>query len=186
MEYNGSSRTDAFTQSCRAFIRSLTYEAVLAFTVYAAPMLFMIGPAAIVANRSPIIIALQSLLGFGMSWTIHRMGHHLLSPLPKGPRRIHLSSRLCLPVELALGQFVWLLEILVAAGMFCGMAGERFFAEDVTLSVLLFALACALYFLPVYLTQLWSERYYPVLTLVSPTEDVINKCIPSLRSFFQR
>ena len=66
------------------------------------------------------------------------------------------------------------------------MAGKRFFAEDVTLSVLLFALACAFYFLPVYLTQLWSERYYPVLTLLSPTEDVINKSVPGLRSFFQR
>lgn len=186
MENNGSSRTDAFTRSCRDFIGSLTYEAILAFTVYAAPMLFMIGPAAIVDNRSPTIIVLQSLLGFGMSWTIHRMGHRLLSPLPKGPRNIHLSPRLCLPVKLGLGQFIWLLEILVAAAVFCGMAGKRFFAEDVTLSVLFLALGCLLYFLPVYLTQLWSKRYYPVLTLLSPTDDVINKSVPSLRSFFQR
>jgi hypothetical protein len=186
MEYNGSPPTDAFTQGCRDFLRSLTYEAILAFTVYAAPMLFMIGPAAIVANRPPMIIALHSLLGFGMSWTVHRMGHRLLMALPKGPRTIYLSSRLCLPVKLTVGQFVWMLEMLVAAGVFCGIAGKRFFATDLTVSLLLFAIACALYFFPVSLTRLWSRRYYPVLTLMSPPEDLINKSFPSLRAFFQR
>jgi hypothetical protein len=185
MEDNGSSSTDVFTQSCRDFIRSLTYEAILAFTVYAAPMLFMIGPAAIMDNRSPIIIALQSLIGFGMSGTIHRMGHRLLTALPKGPRTIHFSSRLYLPMKLALGQFIWLLEILVAAAVFSGIVAKRFFAEDVMVSVLLLALASVLYFLPVYLTHLWSKRYYPVLTLLTPTEDDIKKSVPSLRSFFK-
>jgi hypothetical protein len=185
MEYNGSPRTDAFTQSCRDFIRSLTYEAILAFTVYAAPMLFMIGPAAIISNRPLMVIALHSLLGFGGSWTLHRIGHRLLIALPKAPHTIHLTSRLCLPVKLTLSQFVWMLEILVAAGAFCGIAGKRYIAEDVTTGVLLLALGGVLYFLPVYLTKLWSERYYPVLMLLGPTDDVINKSFPSLRSFFR-
>jgi proteasome lid subunit RPN8/RPN11 len=67
MDYNGTPRTDAFTQGCRDFIRSLTYEAILACTVYGPPMLFMIGPAAILANHAFIIVLLHSLLGFGMS-----------------------------------------------------------------------------------------------------------------------
>jgi len=63
MEYNGTPPTDAFTQSCRDFIRSLTYEAILACTVYAPPMLFMVGPAAIVHRHPVILITLHSLLG---------------------------------------------------------------------------------------------------------------------------
>jgi hypothetical protein len=120
-----------------------------------------------------------------MSWTIHRMGHRLLVALPKAPQTIHLSSRLCLPVKLALGQFVWMMEILVAAGTFCGIAGKRCFDVDVTSGILLLALGSVLYFLPVYLTKLWSERYYPFLTLMGPTEDVINKSFSGLRSFFR-
>ena len=176
-------RTDALTQGCRDFIRSLTYEAILACTVYAPPMLFMIGPAAIVAGHPLILVALHSLLGFGMSWTIHSMGHRLLMPLPKGPRRIHVTPWLCLPLKLTLGQFVWMLEVLVGVSAFCGIAGRRFFADDPTMSALLFALGLVLYFLPVYLTKLWSERYYPALTLLNPTEEVINRAIPRLRSF---
>jgi len=183
MEYNGTPRDDAFTQGCRDVIRSLTYEAILACTVYAAPMLFMIGPAAIVTNRPLIVVLLHSLLGFGMSWTIHRMGHRLLSTLPTGrPHDIHLSPSLRLPVKLTLGQFVWILEGLVAAGVWCAIVGKRWFAEDATISILLVALACALYFLPVYLTKLWRERYYPAMTLTGPTENAINKSFPSLRS----
>jgi hypothetical protein len=185
MKYKATPRTDAFTQGCRDFIRSLTYEAILAFTVYAAPMLFMIGPAAIMLNRPIIVIALQSLLGFGGSWMLHRMGHRLLVALPKAPQTIHLTARLCLPVKLTLSQFVWMLEILVAAGAFCGIAGKRYFAEVPTTGVLLLMLGCVLYFLPVYLTKLWSERYYPVLMLLGPTEDVVNKSFPSLRSLFR-
>jgi hypothetical protein len=113
MQDNGTPRTDAFTQGCRDFIRSLTYEAILAVIVYAAPLLFMIGPAAIMSNRPLIVIALQSLLGFGMSWTLHRMGHRLLVALPKAPQTVHLTARLCLPVKLTSSEFVWMLEILV-------------------------------------------------------------------------
>jgi len=87
-------------------------------------------------------------------------------------------------VKLSLGQLVWMMEILVAAGVLCGIAGKRFFGEDVAISVLLFSLGLVLYFLPVYLSKLWSGRYYPALTLLSPTEDVINKSFPGLRSFF--
>jgi hypothetical protein len=183
MEYNGTSRTSAFTRGCRDFIRSLTYEAILACTVYASPMLFMIGPAAVVTKHPMILIALQSLLGFGMSWTIHSMGHRLLMPLPQSPNKIHLLPRLCLPLKLTLGQFVWMLEIFVAAAVLCCIAGKRLFAEEPTTGVLLLVLGFALYFLPVYLAKLWSERYYPALTLVGPTEAIINKSFPGLRSF---
>jgi hypothetical protein len=184
--FNGTPRTDAFTQGCRDIIRSLTYETIVACTVYMPPMLFMIGPAAILANRPSIIIVLHSLLGFAMSWTIHRVGHRLLMALPKAPQRLHVSRSQCLPVKLTLGQFVWMLEILVAAGAFCGIAGKRFIVVDVTTGVLLFALGLVLYFLPVYLTKLWRDRYYPAMTLLGPTEDVINTSFPGLRSFFQR
>jgi hypothetical protein len=185
MEYHGMPRTDAFTQGCRDIIRSLTYEAILACTVYAPPMLFMIGPAAIMANRPPIIIVLHGLLGFALSWTIHRLGHRLLMALPKAPQKIHISRWQCLPVKLTLGQFAWILEILVAAGAFCGIAGKRFIVGDPTTGVLLFVVGLAFYFLPVYLTKLWRDRYYPAMTLLGPTEDVINKSFPGLR-FFQR
>jgi hypothetical protein len=185
MDYNGTPRTDAFTQGCRDFIRSLTYEAILACTVYGPPMLFMIGPAAILANHAFIIVLLHSLLGFGMSWTIHRMGHRLLLALGEGPQRVYVSTALCLPVKLTLAQFVWMLEILVGAGMLCGVAGKRLFAEDVMTSLLLFALGLGLYFLPVYLTKLWSGRYFPAMTLIGPTEELINKSLPRLSSFFR-
>ena len=184
MAFNDTPRTDAVTQGCRDFIRSLTYEAILACTVYGPPMLFMIGPTSIVTNHPLVLIALNSLLGFGMSWTIHCMGHRLLGSLPQAPQRIHLSRQLRLPVKLSLGQLVWMMEILVAAGVLCGIAGKRFFGEDLAMSVLLFSLGLVLYFLPVYLSKLWSGRYYPALTLMGPTEDVINKSFPGLRSFF--
>ena len=186
MQYNGTPRTDAFTQGCRDIIRSLTYEAILACTVYMPPMLFMIGPAAILANHPSIIVVLSSLLGFVISSTIHRVGHRLLMALPKAPQLLHVSRRQCLPVKLTVGQFVWMLEILVAAGAFCGIAGKRFVVVDVTTGVWLFVLGLALYFLPVYLTKLWRDRYYPAMRLSGPTEDVINKSFPGLRAFFQR
>lgn len=186
MEYNGTSRIDAFTQGCRDFIRSLTYEAIFACTVYASPMLFMIGPAAVVANHSLVIVTLHSLFGFGLSWTIHRMGHRLLMGLPKISHPIYLSPSLRLPVRMTLVQFVWMLELLVATGVLCGLAGKRFLTEHFMTSVWLLALGLGLYFLPVYLSKLWRERYYPTLTLWGPTEEVINKSFPDLRSFFQR
>jgi hypothetical protein len=182
MEYNGTSRTDAFTQGCRDVIRSLTYEAILAFTVYAAPMLFMIGPAAVVVNHSLITIVLHSLLGFGMGWTIHRMGHRLLSVLPSDRKTIYLSPSFRLPMRLTLGQFIWMLETLVAVGMCLGIAGRRFIGTDPWTGLILYGLAFVLYFIPVYLAKLWRERYYPALSLFGPTEAAINKSFPSFRS----
>lgn len=185
MELNGTSRADAFTQGCRDFIRSLTYEAILACTVYGPPMVFMIGPAAIIASQPLILIVLDSLLGFAISWTIHCMGHRLLAPLSKGPRRIDISSCVCLPLKLTLRQFIWMLEVLVAGGVCSGIAGKRLLSEQPAVGLLLFALGLALYFIPVYLTKLWSERYYPAITLSGPTEDVVNQSIPALRSFLR-
>lgn len=183
MDYNGTPPTDAFTQGCRDVIRSLTYETILACTVYVPPMLFMIGPATIVAERPVILIALHSLLGFGISWTIHSMGHRLLIPLPNGLYTIHFTPRLCLPLKLNLRQFVWMLELLVAAGVFSGIVGKRCFVTDPITGMLLFTIGLLLYFLPVYLTKLWIQRYYPALPLLGPTEEVINKSFRGLRSF---
>ena len=182
MEYNGTPRTDAFTQGCRDVIRSLTYEAILACTVYGAPMLFMIGPAAIVVNHPLSIIVLHSLLGFGMGWTIHRMGHRLLSVLPMDRKTIHLSPSLCLPMKLTFTQFVWMLEFLVAAGVCFGIAGKRLIGTDLFTGLVLCGLGLVLYFIPVYFSKLWRERYYPALSLFGPTEAAINKSLPSLRS----
>ena len=183
MEFNGTPRSDAFTQGCRDVIRSLTFEAILACTVYGAPMLFMIGPAAIVVNQPVIIIVLHSVLGFGMGWTIHRMGHRLLSVLPKDPKTIYLSPSLRLPTKLTLSQFIWMLEILVAAGVCCGIAGKRLMGTDDSMAgLLLCGLGFLFYFVPVYLTKLWRERYYPALSLFGPSEAMINKSFPSLRS----
>jgi hypothetical protein len=182
MEFNGTPRTDAFTQRCRDVIRSLTFEAILACTVYGAPMLFMIGPAAIVVNHPLIIIVLHSVLGFGMGWTIHRMGHRLLSVLPKDPKTIYLSPSLRLPKKLTLSQFIWMLEILVAAGVCCGVAGKRVMGTDLIAGLLLCGFGFVFYFIPVYITKLWRERYYPALSLFGPSEAMINKSFPSLRS----
>jgi hypothetical protein len=188
MEFNDTPRPDALTQGCRDLVRSFTYEAILACTVYAPPMLFMVGPAAIVAHHPLIVVVLHSLLGFAMSWMIHRMGHRLLISLPRAPQKIYLSRSVCLPVKLTLGQFLWTMEMLVAAGVLCGIWGKQFFATDDVSSLLaalsLFALGLALYFLPVYFGKLWREQYYPAMSLLGPTEDVINKSFPGLRSYF--
>ena len=185
MVMNGMPRTDVFKQGCRDFIRSLTYEAIMACTVYGAPMLFMMGPAAILANHPLIIIVLQSLLGFSVGSTIHCMGHRLLRPLPQAPQQIQVSARQCLPVRLTLREFIWMLELLVAVSVFCGVAGKRLLADHPMVSLLLFALGLGLYFLPVYLTKLWSERYYPAMTLLGPTEDVVNQSVPAFRSLLR-
>ena len=174
--------TDAFTQGCRDFIRSLTYEAIMACTVYGPPMLFMIGPAAIFASHPLIIIVLYSLLGFAVSSTVHCMGHRLLAPLPQTSQTIQLSARRCLPVRLTLRRFTWMLEVSVALGVFSGLVGKRVLADHPMVGLLLFALGLGLYFLPVYLTKLWSERYYPAMKLLGPTEDVVNQSVPALRS----
>lgn len=185
MEYNETPRTDIFTQGCRDLIRTFTYEAIVACTVYLPPMLFMVGPAAIVTQHPLVLIVLQSVLGFGMSRSIHRMGHCLLKALPKTPQKIYLCGSLCLPVKLTLSQFIWMMEVLVSAGVFFGIIAKRLLAEDLASSLLLFGFGIMLYFTPVYLTRLWTQRYYPAMTLVRPTEDVIRKSFPGLRSLFQ-
>ena len=186
MEYNGTPRPDAFTQGCRDLLRSFTYEAILACTVYIPPMLFMVGPAAIVARHPLIIIVLHSLFGFAMSWTIHRMGHRLLTALPKGPHRTYLFPSVSLPLNLTLSQFLWGLEILVAAGVLSGILAKRFFAgDDLLISLGFILLGLVLYFMPVYLARLWRTHYYPAMTLLGPTDDVINKSFPGIRSLFQ-
>ncbi len=189
MEYNDTPRTDAFTQGCRDVIRTFTYEGILACTVYASPMLFMVGPAAIIANRPLITVVLHGLIGFALSWMIHGIGHRLLTALPKVPNKIYLSRSLCVPPRLTLSQFVWAMELLVATGVFCGILGKRVFVTEDMPSLLaaasLFVLGLVLYFIPVYLGRLWTERYYPALALVGPTEDVINKSFPGVRSFFR-
>jgi hypothetical protein len=185
MEYNESPRTDVFTESCRDLVRTFTYEAILACTVYLPPMLFMVGPAAIVTQHPLILVCLHSVLGFGMSWTIHRMGHCLLTALPKTPQKIYLWGSLCLPVKLTFNQFIWMSEGLVAAGVFSGIIAKRLLADDLTSGLLLFAFGIVLYFTPVHLARLWTQRYYPAITLLGPTEDVIKKSFPGLRSKFQ-
>lgn len=113
------------------------------------------------------------------------MGHCLLKALPKTPQKIYLCGSLCLPVKLTLSQFIWMMEVLVSAGVFFGIIAKRLLAEDFASSLLLFGFGIMLYFTPVYLTRLWTQRYYPAMTLVRPTEDVIRKSFPGLRSLFQ-
>jgi hypothetical protein len=185
MEYNETPRTDIFTEGFRDLIRTFTYEAILACTIYLSPMFFMVGPAAVVSQNPLILIVLHSVLGFGMSWAIHRMGHCLLIALPKTAQKIYLCGSLCLPAKLTLSQFIWMMELLVAAGVFCGIVAKRLFAEDLVNSLLLLGVGIVLYFTPVYLSRLWTQRYYPAMTLLRPTEDVIKKAFPGLRSLFQ-
>jgi hypothetical protein len=149
----------------------------------------MLGPAAIVAGHPIMSLLFQSLVGFSLSWMLHRVGHRLLVRLPKDPRPIFVSRSFHLPVKLTFGQFLWLLEILVAFGMFSGILAKRYFVAGGTLGVLsgllLLSLGLALFFLPARLGRLWMERHYPVMTLVGPTDDVINKSFPGFRSFFK-
>jgi hypothetical protein len=98
------------------------------------------------------------------------------------PKTIHLSRSLRLPMQLTFARFVWMLEILVAAGVCCGLAGKRIIGTDLLTGFVLCGIGCFLYFIPVYWTKLWRERYYPALSLFGPTETVINKSFPSLRS----
>ena len=189
MDYNGTPRIDAFTQSCRDFIRTFTYEDIMACTVYAAPLLFMIGPAAIVAHDPMLSLVFQSLLGFSISGTLHRVGHRLLLTLPKEPQHMFLSRSLRLPVKLTLSQFMWMLEILVGAAVLSGIVAKRCFLAGGTMGLLsslsFFALGLALFFVPVHLGRLWIERYYPAMILLGPTDDVINRSFPGLRSLFK-
>ena len=176
-----------FAQCGRDLIRMLSYEDILSWTVYLPPMLFMAGPAAIVANNSLINLALNAIVGFAIGWMLHRMGHRLLMALPNKPCAIYLSQSLRLPVKLTLTQFLWMMEIIVAAAVFSGLVGKRFFlaggALDLLTSGILFTAALGLFFLPVYLGRLWIERYYPAMPLVGPTEDVVSKSLPGFAPF---
>lgn len=185
---SGTPRPDSFTQSCRDLVRTFTYEDILGCTIYASPMLFMIGPASIAADDPLIAVVVQSLIGFVLSWTVHRTGHRLLTALPKEPCSIYVSSSRCLPVRLTMAQFLWVTELIVGASVFTAAVGKRFLhtSDDVgLLSGLSFLVAAfVLYFIPVYLGRLWIRHYYPAMTLVGPTEDVIKTSLPGIRSIF--
>ena len=177
----------ALTQWCRDLIHMLSYEAILSITVYLPPLLFMAGPAAIVANNPWITLLLNASVGFMCSWVLHRVGHRLLKGLPSEPKAVYLSTSMRLPVTLTLTQFVWLMEIIVAAAVFSAVIGKRFFFLGGELEALASALFCALalglYFLPVYLGKLWIKRYCSVLPLLRPTEDVVNRSLPGFRPY---
>ena len=175
----------AFTHWCRGLIHMLSYEDILSVTVYLPPLLFMAGPAAIVANDPWITLILNAIVGFTFSWMLHRVGHRLLKGLPSDPKAVYLSTSMRLPVKLTLTQFVWMMEVIVAAAVFSGIVGKRFFLGGGVFEVLPSALFCAvglgLYFLPVYLAKLWIKRYYSALPLLRPTEEVVNRSLPGFR-----
>jgi len=189
MEYNGTPRTDVFTQSCRNFVRTFTYEDILAWTIYAAPLVFMIGPAAILVHDPMMSMVLQSLVGFSLGRMLHRTGHRLLARPATGSQQVLLSRSVPLPVTLTLNQFIWVLELLVGAAVFTGLLAKRCWLAGDALGMLpgvgLFALALALFFLPVHLGRLWMERYDSTMTLVGPTDEEINRSIPGFRSLFK-
>jgi hypothetical protein len=189
MEFNSTPRTDAFTQGCRDFVRTFTYEDILAWTIYAPPLVFMIGPAAILAHDPMMSVILHSLIGFSLSWMLHRMGRRLLARLRNGAQRIFLSRSLRLPVTLTLSQFIWMLEILVGAAVFTGLLAKRCVVAGETVGILtglvLFTVGLALFFLPVHLGRSWMERYDPTMPLVGPTDEEINRSFPGLGSLFR-
>ncbi len=189
MEFDSTPRADAFTQRCRDVIRTLTYEDIFACTVYAPPMLFMLGPAAILGFNSPVSVVFQSVLGFVLSGLLHGLGHRLLADLPKSPQRIYLGRSYCLPVKLTLRQFLWMLELVVGMAVFSGQLGKRIFsaaaAGNAGAGLALFVLGLALFFAPVLLGRRWIERYYPAMPLLGPADDVINRSVPGLRSLLK-
>ena len=169
-------------QCCCGLIQMLSYEAILSITVYLPPMFFMAGPATIVVADSPwVTLLLNAIIGFALSWVLHRMGHRLLAVLPNEPKVIYLSTSLHLPVKLTLTQFVWTMELIVAAAVFSGLVGRRLFLVggvlEVLLSILCLAVGLGLYFLPVYLGRFWIKRYYSVLDLLRPTEEIVSRCL---------
>lgn len=183
---SGTQRPDSLTQSCRDLVRTFTYEDILGCTIYATPMLFMIGPASIVTDDPLIAVVVQSLIGFVLSWAVHRTGHRLLTALPKEPCRLYISSFRCLPMRLTITQFLWVTELIVGAAVFAAVAGKRFLHTGDTFGLLsglsFMVTACVLYFIPVYLGRLWIRHYYPAMTLVGPTEEVIKTSFPGIRS----
>jgi len=121
-----------------------------------------------------IDLSLNAIAGFAIGWMLHHMGHRLLMALPNEPYVIYLSQSVRLPVKLTLTQFLWMMETIVAAAVFSGIVGKRFFLAGGPLglltSVLLFSAGLGLFFLPVYLGRLWIERYYPAMPLLGPTD----------------
>jgi len=174
----------AFTQWCRGLIQMLSYEGILSITVYLPPMFFMVGPASVVANNPWITLVLNAIVGFALSWVLHRVGHRLLIVLPNEPKAIYLSTSMRLPVKLTLTQFVWVLEVIVATAVFSAVVGKRLFLVggvfEVLSSAIFFAVGLGLYFLPVYLGKLWIKRYYSALPLLRPTAEVVNRSLPGV------
>jgi hypothetical protein len=171
----------AFTQWCRDLIKMLSYEDILSITVYLPPMLFMAGPAAIVSNNPWVSFVMNAILGFAFSWVLHRVGHRLLRVLPKEPKAVYLTNSMRLPVNLTMTQFVWMMEIIVAVAVFSAVVGTRFFLAggvlEVQASAIFFVVGLGLYFFPVYLAKLWIKKYYSILPLLRPTDEVVTKSL---------
>lgn len=182
-----TSKPSTFTQWCRDLIRRLSYEDILSCTVYLPPMLFMVGPASIVGNTPLINLILNAFAGFGISWALHGVGHRLLKALPNEPQPVYLSRSVCLPMKLTLTQFVWMLEIIVAAAVLSGIVGKRFFLADGTdgllTSAIFFTVGLSQYFLPVYLGKLWIGKYLPTMPLLALTEKVVIQSLPGILPF---
>jgi hypothetical protein len=104
--------------------------------------------------------------------------------LPNERQSVYLSQSVRLPLKLTLTQFVWMMEIIVAAAVFSGIVGKRSFLADGTVELLtsatFFTLALGLYFLPVYLAKLWVNRYFPRMPLLSPTDTVVTQSLPGV------
>lgn len=70
--------------------------------------------------------------------------------------------------------------------MFAVVVGKRFLHTGDTFGLLtglsFMVAAFVLYFIPVYLGRLWIRHYYPAMTLVGPTEEVIKTSLPGIRS----
>lgn len=161
----------------------------MACLCYAAPLLFMIGPSAVMARESLPSILVHSVIGFSLSALFHRIGHALLVPLSKGPHKIYFSATRRLPIRLTLSQFVWLLEGMVALGLFCGLLSKRCWlaggTDMLVVGWALLLLGGGLFFLPVRLVKLWETRYYPAISLVGPSDDVINRSLSGLPRLFR-
>ncbi|OQW37549.1 MAG: hypothetical protein A4E19_12775 [Nitrospira sp. SG-bin1] len=185
---SGTRSPDSFTQSCRDLVRTSTYEDIVACTIYAAPMIFMIGPASIVGNEPIIAIVVQSLIGFMLGWTVHRIGHRLLTTLPPGPCLLYVSPSRGVPVRLTLRQFIWVMEAIVGVAVLGAVVGKRFLhtmdPAGPWSGLSLMAVALVLYFVPVYLGRLWIRHHYPAMSLVGPTEEVIRTSLPGIRTIF--
>ncbi len=161
----------------------------MAWLCYAVPLLFMIGPSAVMAHEPLASIVLHSAIGFSLSALIHRIGHALLAPLPKGPHEIYFSRTRRLPMRLTLSRFVWLLESIVALSLFCGLLAKRCWlaggTDMLVAGWVLFLGGGGLFFLPVRLVALWQIRCYPATSLVGPSDEVINRSLSGLPRLFK-